>query len=60
MPNNWRFRTNLRGRLILQRQVPALVLGWDLKPTDNKLWADAGEEDLPEFYAALKEQANGS
>jgi hypothetical protein len=45
----WRFRTNWRGKLILQRsyRVPALVPGdWNVR------WRDATTEDLGHYYAA--------
>ena len=45
----WRFRTNWRGKLILQRsyRVPALCPGdWIVR------WRDATTEDLGHYYAA--------
>ena len=47
----WRFRTNWRGKLILQvgRKEPSL----DRSPEDIYIaWTDATTEDLVHYYAA--------
>lgn len=48
--NEWRFRTNWRGKLILQRKVKELEF---LGPSVDFVWKwrDANTEDLGDFYA---------
>lgn len=48
----WRFRTNWRGLLILQRRVPDLVA---YGPTVERVlkWRDATSKDLAEYYRDL-------
>lgn len=48
--SNWRFRTNWRGKLILQREyrVPSIAPGvWD------SVWKDATAEDMGDYYRDL-------
>lgn len=48
----WRFRTNWRGKLILQRRVRDLhVIGSMVEPCMR--WRDATAEDLSEYYRNL-------
>lgn len=49
MPNNWRFRTNLRGLLILQRLACRYIYGQGLED----YWRDARVEDIQEYFSAL-------
>lgn len=47
LPDNWRFRSTWRGKVILQRRfrVPGTFPGdWDL------VWRDARVEDLKVFF----------
>jgi hypothetical protein len=47
LPDKWRFRTNWRGKVILQRRfrVPASFPGgWDV------IWLDACVQDLKVFF----------
>lgn len=51
MPDGWRYRTNWRGQLILQRRYRTLSdwpMYWEMK------WYDAKVEDLFDFYEDLK------
>jgi hypothetical protein len=48
--NNYQFRTNWRGQLILRRQVP----GWNIYTRSPGLyWRDAAVEDLKDYYEQL-------
>lgn len=48
--NQWRFRTNWRGKLILQRR-----LAWHDDGMDFSRWQDATTEDLGDYFLALSE-----
>jgi hypothetical protein len=53
LPDDWRFRTNWRGKLILQRRVRTLIpvgprCDWVLK------WRDADVEDLRVLFEGAK------
>jgi hypothetical protein len=48
--NNYQFRTNWRGQLILRRQVR----GWDIYTRSPGLyWRDATAADLKDYYEQL-------
>ena len=48
--NNYQFRTNWRGQLILQRQVR----GWNIYTRSPGLyWRDATAQDLKDYYEQL-------
>lgn len=47
LPDGWRFRTNWRGKVILQRRyrVPGCMIGvWEIE------WCDARVQDLQVFF----------
>jgi hypothetical protein len=51
MPDGWRYRTNWRGKVILQRRYRTLddyPMFWKMK------WYDAQVEDLFDFYEDLQ------
>jgi hypothetical protein len=51
--NNWRFRTNWRGKLILQRRIRTMrMVGPSAEPGFE--WRDATSEDLGFYYAELR------
>lgn len=52
MLNDWRFRTNWRGVLILQRRVKTFAC---FGPIADRVfqWRDATTEDLAAYYEAL-------
>jgi len=50
--SEWRFRTNWRGKLILQRRIRTMrFLGPGVEPGFE--WRDATTEDLGLYYAVL-------
>lgn len=49
MPRGYRFRTNWRGKLILQRMVKQ-VAGDAYDCWDVAIWRDATTEDLTHFF----------
>lgn len=51
MPDGWRYRTNWRGKVILQRRYRTLAgppMYWEMK------WYDAQVKDLFDFYEDLQ------
>lgn len=48
--NQWRFRTNWRGKLILQRRSV-----WRDDGRECSEWLDASTEDLGDYFLALSE-----
>jgi hypothetical protein len=50
--DNWRFRTNWRGVLVLQRRVKAWAFYGPLAEREFR-WRDAKTEDLAAYYEAL-------
>lgn len=51
MPDGWRYRTNWRGKVILQRRYRTLAdppMYWEMK------WRDADVKDLFDFYEDLQ------
>lgn len=50
--SNWRFRTNWRGKLILQRRIRTMrMLGPSVEPGFE--WRDATSKDLGFYYAEM-------